>query len=236
MTKFSTSARFNSVSSEQLPPYKRQIATSKESDFDVKEPRGIKFGKDREPNTFVGGALFSSCSAKNIHLDSEFKPKGCLLGKRDVRKLVRRARIKTRHVHKESDRLMYDVTNMDNKWAYCEKPQEVDREIIEIVQDIQKFKSQKVKKMHAETGTDAERAGWADLLVPDSIRCSFKDDAYRKELRDAEARRQLMGYTQPTQEHNFNIESFMQNFGGSDQLQVKSKDDEGDSKLMDRLL
>lgn len=79
MTRFGSADRFYHSTEERFP-YKKQLAVSKKSDFDEKEPKGVKFGKDRDSNCEVS-MLNQSVSAKEIPFNKDLKPQGCLLGK-----------------------------------------------------------------------------------------------------------------------------------------------------------
>lgn len=48
MTKFGSADRFITRTPDKELPYKKQLAVSKKSIFEEKEPKGVKFGKDRE--------------------------------------------------------------------------------------------------------------------------------------------------------------------------------------------
>lgn len=53
MAKFKSEKRFKEPSSEDKLLYKQKLAESKpSSDFEPKEPRGVKFGKERLPVSY----------------------------------------------------------------------------------------------------------------------------------------------------------------------------------------
>ena len=49
MTKFASADRFEKPDKDLDLPYKSKVAESKPSDFEVEEPKGLRFGKERVP-------------------------------------------------------------------------------------------------------------------------------------------------------------------------------------------
>ena len=93
--------------------------------------------------------------------------------------------------------LRFEVEKINNKFAYYEKPQEVGKDIIDGVKEIQRLKQPKLKNIFKGTETDTERADWATMLVPESIRNIYQDNEYREQQEYIEYRRNCLQISEP---------------------------------------
>ena len=115
--------------------------------------------------------------------------------------------------------LRFEVEKINNKFAYYEKPQEVGKDIIDGVKEIQRLKQPKLKNIFKGTETDTECADWATMLVPESIRNIYQDNEYREQQEYIDYRRNCLQISEPidvienfesSSSDSFNEYSYMQ--------------------------
>ena len=169
LTKFASADRFEKPSKDLDLPFKKSMAVSKPSDFEVEEPRGVRFGAERKSYNFGVCLPAPTASSSKFRQHDEYKPEGCLLGKKEVRQMTASQRLRQRELFVATSRLKDDVENFNNMFSKFEKPQEVGIEIIEAIQEMQMYKKDALKKVWGGSVTDFERAHWAEMLVPESI-------------------------------------------------------------------
>jgi len=80
--------------------------------------------------------MVHSSSANVFKQHDDYKPEGNLLGKKDVSNIRGHIKLSSNQMLNSTGRLKYDVSNVDNKFAYFDKPQEIGKEIIEGIHDL----------------------------------------------------------------------------------------------------
>ena len=63
MTRFYSQKRFDGPDKDADLPYKNKLQDCEKSDFGDPDPRGVRFGKEREPVNFLGSLQYSASNA-----------------------------------------------------------------------------------------------------------------------------------------------------------------------------
>ena len=138
------------------------------------------FGKPKD-TVGLGSLLLPSASTGNS-ANENYKPAGVMVGRKDLNEMRKSSYFFKNKISDGCRQLKFDVNNFDNKFAF-EKPTEVSQEVIEAVIDLQRFHKDELKEICGDLNVDYERANWAELLVPDSIRNIYQDNEYRANQR-----------------------------------------------------
>ena len=78
-------------------------------------------------------------------------------------------------------------------------PIDVAVEIIDAVKEMQRLQPEKLKSIFGEFNglTEVEKADWADILLPNSVRDQFCEASYKTREEGLERRRKKLGIKEP---------------------------------------